>query len=159
MRNFNTIRIFIGLSVICGFGCEPAEITITKKSSYADLLVTYNAEVETLDNLEEKRKKLLAEHAEKAQLDAFKSALGSLESIGKPNTPSSPNDALDLAVAAAEGQAKALEQARKSTNAQPALADYPQELKQKLSELDAEIVKQKERVERARKNRDAAETK
>ena len=160
MTSLQTSRILLALIVLCGFGCEPAEIKITKKASYSDLVVTFNAEVQTLDNLEGKRKTLIAEYAEKAQADAFKSALNSLESAGKQSIPTNPNDALDRAVAAAEAQAQLLDKVGKSSGSkQPTIADYPEELKLKLAELDAEIAKQKERVERARKARDAAESK
>ena len=79
MTSLHTSRILLALFALCGFGCEPAEIKITKKASYSDLVVTFNAEVQTLDNLEGKRKTLIAEYAEKAQADAFKSALNSFE--------------------------------------------------------------------------------
>ena len=63
-------------------------------------------------------------------------------------------------MAAAEAQAQLLDKVGKSSgSSQPTIADYPEELKLKLTELDAEIAKQKERVERARKARDAAEAK
>ena len=160
MTSLNAPRILLSLLVLCVLGCEPAEINITKKASYSDLVVTYNAEVQTLDNLEGKRKNLITEYAEKAQADAFKSAVNSLESASKQSSPSNPNDALDRAVAAAEAQAKLLEKVGQSSGSkQSTVADYPEELKRKLAELDAEIDKQKERVERARKARDAAEAK
>lgn len=160
MTSLNAPRILLSLLVLCVLGCEPAEINITKKASYSDLVVTYNAEVQTLDNLEGKRKNLITEYAEKAQADAFKSAVNSLESASKQSSSSNPNDALDRAVAAAEAQAKLLEKVGQSSGSkQSTVADYPEELKRKLAELDAEIDKQKERVERARKARDAAEAK
>ena len=160
MTSLQSSRILLTLFVLCGLGCEPAEIKITKKASYSDLVVTYNGEVQTLDNLEGKRKTLISEYAEKAQADLFKSAVNSLESAGKQSIPTNPNDALDRAVAAAEAQAQLLDKVGKSSRSpQPTTADFPEELKLKLAELDAEIAKQKERVERARKARDAAESK
>ena len=160
MTTLHTSRILLALFVLCGFGCEPAEIKITKKASYSDLVVILNAEVQSLDNLEGKRKTLIAEfdakNLEKAQADALNSVVNSLGSASKSN----PNDALDRAVAAAEAQAQLLDKVGKSSGTtQPTIADYPAELKSKLAELDAEIAKQKERDERARKARDAAETK
>ena len=147
----------MALIVLCGFGCEPAEIKITKKASYSDLVVTFNAEVQTLDNLEGKRKTLIAEYADKAQADALNAVVNSL---GPATKQSNPNDALDRALAAAEAQDQLLDKVRKSPGSkQPTIADYPEELKLKLAELDGEIAKQKERVERARKARDAAESK
>jgi hypothetical protein len=152
------LACIMSLSIV---GCGPTEINVTKKAGYSDLVVTYNAEVQSLDNLEGKRKTLIAEYAIKAQEDALKSAMSSLEAAGKQKLPAKPNDALDQAVASAELQAGLLEKlGQSSTNSTTTdKAVYPEELKRKLAELDAEIAKQKERVERARNARDAAESK
>lgn len=152
---------------IGAIGCGPTEININKKASYSDLVVTYNAEVQTLDSLEKKRKEIVAEFSNQAQMDALNAAVNSLGTGGKQNLPSNPNDALDRAVASAELQAQLqsglLEKLAPSTASgsasSAASTEYPADLKRKLSELDAEIAKQKERVDRARKARDAAETK
>jgi|GEM_PF-6955630 len=162
MRFLRSAKWLLSVSLLCMVGCEPAEITITKRVSYADLVVTYNAEVQTLDNLEGKRKSLLAEYANQAQEDALKSALNSLGSAGAPSISSNPNDALQQAVAAAESQAKMLNQLGQSTsgsNASLANLELPEEAKAKLVALDKEITKQKERVDRARVARDEAESK
>jgi signal transduction histidine kinase len=155
----------LGLLLASTLGCEPPEINITKRASYADLVVTYNAEVQTLDNLEGKRKALLSEFASQAQAEALQSALNSLGAATSNGIPSNPNDALDQAVKAAEAQAKVQSGLREKLG-QPSgskeavdVSTLPPALKQKLEELDAEIAKQKERVERARIARDEAESK
>jgi len=162
MKSLRSTRILVSILALSAVGCGPTEINVTKKTSYADLVVTYNGEVQTLDTLEGKRKNWIAEYASQVQAEALKSAVSSLESAAKQIVPGNPNDALDRAVAAAETQAGLLEKlGQSSTGTTPSAAniEYPEELKRKLSELDAEIAKQKERVERARKARDAAEAK
>ena len=156
----------LGLLLASTLGCEPPEIDITKRASYAELVVTYNAEVQTLDNLEGKRKALLTEYASQAQAEALQSALNSLGAATSNGIPSNPNDALDQAVKAAESQAKVqsglrekLGQSTSGSKEEVDISSLPPALKQKLEELDAEIAKQKERVERARIARDEAESK
>jgi signal transduction histidine kinase len=156
----------LGLLLASSLGCEPPEINITKRASYADLVVTYNAEVQTLDNLEGKRKALLAEYASQAQAEALQSALNSLGAATSNGIPTNPNDALDNAVKAAESQAKVQSSLREKLGQSPTnssdamdISTLPPALKQKLEELDAEIAKQKERMERARIARDEAESK
>lgn len=147
--------IVFAISIAFSCGCEPGEITIRKKESYSDLVVVYNAEVQALDALEKKRKELLAEFAKKSQEEAIKAAAGSIESLtSKPST--NPNNALDQAVQAAEAQAKLLNQITQPNTVNP--SDLPEEWKRQLAELDAEIQKQKERVQRAKEKRDAAES-
>ncbi len=146
-------RVVYLLALISIIGCEPAEITIKKKESYADLVVIYNAEVQALERLENKRKEIFTLIANKSQEDAVKAIAGSLGSLGAGSTSGNPNDALDKAVAAAEAQAKLLNQAANSSS-QPAMSE---EDKAKLAEIDTEIAKQKERVEKAKAARDAAE--
>ncbi len=160
MKSQNTMLLLV--AVFIHTGCGPTDITITKKPSYADLVVTYNAEVETLDRLEEKRTAAIAEYFSQAQGKAIESAVQSIKS-GAKVIPSDPNQALDQAVAAAELQAQLqsglLESLGQPSGAAQTPADYPEELKVKLKELDAEIASQKERVERAKAARDAAQTK
>ena len=161
MTSLRWAQWFLSLLPLTVLGCGPTEINVTKKSSYADLVVIYNAEVQALDNLETKRKNLIAEYSEKAQAEAIKAAMNSLESVAKSASASSPNNALDQAVSAAESQAQLLKKLDDSrgTSSPNANAEFPEELKRKLSELDAEIAKQKERVDRARNARDAEEAK
>jgi hypothetical protein len=152
-HSFAAISTLLAVAFVCG--CEPGEITIKKKESYADLVLIYNAEVQALESLEKKRKEAIAEFGKKAQEDAIKAMAGSLETLGS-KTPANPNNALDAAVNAAEAQAKLLNQVSQAGSAAP--ADYPEELKRQLADLDAEITKQKERVQRAKEKRDAAES-
>ncbi len=80
MTSLRWAQVLLSLLALIVVGCAPTEINVSKKSSYADLVVIHNSE-------------------------------------------------------------------------------FPEELKRKLSELDAEIAKQKERVDRARNARDAEEAK
>ncbi len=155
-------RLFLSFLALMAIGCGPTEISITKKSSYADLVVIYNAEVQALDNLQGKLNSLKAEYLEKAQAEALKSMMSSLESTGKQTIPTDPNEALDRAISAAEAQAdllKKLETSSPSSKSTAAYSEYPEEWKRKLADLDGEIAKQQERVNRARDARDAAEAK
>ena len=153
-------RQFLPLMALSTIGCGPTEINITKKPSYADLIVIYNAEVQALDNLEGNRKSLVAEYSETAQAEALKSAMSSLDSVGKQAIPSNPNDALDSAISAAEAQAQLLKTLERSSTGSTITAsefELPEELKRKLAELDAEIANQRARVGRARDARNSAE--
>ncbi len=161
MTSLRCAKLFLCLLPLTTIGCGPAETKLTTKSTYEFLAVVYNAELQVLDNLEAKRKNLIAEYSEKAQAEAIKAATESLESVAKSANASSPNNALDQAVAAAEAQAqifKKLEDARDPSSPN-ANFEFPEELKRKLSELDAEIAKQKELVNSARIARDAEEAK
>ena len=145
-------------------GCEPADFKVTRQPTYAELVVTYNAEVETLDSLEAKRNRIIADYFSQAHGDALKSAVGSLQGE-QPST--NPNEALDRAVAAAEFQAQ-LQSTLLEKVGQPASSgsthagdkvEYPEDLKRKLVDIDAEINAQKARVERAKSARDAGQPK
>ena len=154
-------RLFLSFLVLMAIGCGPTEISITKKSSYADLVVIYNAEVQALDSLQTKVKSLKAEYSENAQAEALKSMMSSLESAGKQSIPSNPNEALDRAISAAETQSDLLKKLDTSSGSKSpaAYSEYPEEWKRKLADLDSEIARQQERVNRARDARDAAEAK
>ena len=89
MKSLNTALLLI--LILIHAGCGPTDITISKKPSYADLVVTYNAEVETLDRLEEKRTAAIAEYFSQAQGKAIESAVQSIKS-GTKVIPSDPND-------------------------------------------------------------------
>ena len=167
MKSSNEAHMCFLLFALAIAGCGPMDVTVNKKTSYADLVVTYNAEVETLDKLEAKRKELIAEHTRVAQQRAIREAVESVGSGSQGNISSDPNEALDQAVAAAELQSQlqkgllnSLEQPSQSHDAtSTAEKEFPAELKAQLAEVDAEIAKQKQRVERARAARDAAESK
>ena len=158
MTSLRWTQLFLSLLSLVVVGCGPSETKLTTKSPYEFLVVVFNSEVQVLDNLEAKRKNLIAEYSEKAQADAIKTAM---ESVAKTASASSPDNALDQAVSAAESQSQLLKKLEDSRGASApnANAEFPEELKRKLSELDAEIAKQKERVDRARNARDAEEAK
>lgn len=142
--------------------------------SYADLVVTYNAELETLDRLERQRSELIAEYQRQLQPnmeDAAQAIADMLNSAVDQDPqgaggPLTPDQELDRAVASAErtGQATSelLEAALQSTQdadaeLTPEQAAIKDEFEQKLADLDEQIEAQKARAERARAARDAAE--
>jgi hypothetical protein len=162
MRTTYLTRILLLIPVFIASGCGPSDITITKKTSYADLVVIYNAEIETLERLENKRKSLIADFFSQAQEKAFRSAVNSIESGGAQRVPSNPNQALDQAVAAAELQAElqsGLVDTLGLSSSPKDEKNFPEELKSKLAELDAEIADQQQRVKRAKEDRDSAQPK
>ena len=163
MKSWHRAAVLVMLVVSTGAGCGPTDITLTKKPSYADLVVTYNAEVELLEKLESKRKTLISDHYAQAQQEAIRTAVSSIETGEAQTIPSDPNQALDRAVAAAEMQAQLqsglVEGLGLSSNSEESEATYPEELKSKLDALDAEIADQNERVSRAKNARDASSPK
>jgi hypothetical protein len=169
----------VRLSLVAGVGLFVSGCgggAVHNQPSYADLVVTYNAELETLERLERQRGELVVnfqrqlmpgtEDAVKALTDVLAATTGAnLPESGKPLTP---DRALDLAVESAErtGQATSqlLEAANQATQAAgeeltPEQAQLKKEFEQQLAALDKEIEEQKTRVERAREARDAAESK
>lgn len=163
MKSSYLVALLLSVVVMTNAGCGPAEFNFAKKPSYADLVVTYNAEVETLENLEEKRKSLIADYVGQVQRKAMEAAVESIKTVDAKRVPDNPNQALDKAVAAAEMQAQLqsglLDGLGLSNESAESTTDYPEELKGKLAELDAEIASQKERVQRAKDARDAAQPK
>ncbi len=161
MKSSYLTAVLLSAVVIANAGCGPTDITFTKKPSYADLVVIYNAEVETLDNLDEKRKSLIADYFSQEQRNSMKAAVESIKSGDANRVPSNPNQALDQAVVAAEMQAQLqsglMEGLGLSTDSAESTDDYPEKLKAKLTEVDAEIASQKERVQRAKDARNAAQ--
>ncbi len=162
MKSLNLMWGLVLVVLLADVGCGPTDITFTKKPSYADLVVIYNAEVETLDKLEAKRKTAIAEYFSQVQGTAMKAAVSSIRSGESQKIPSNPDEALDQAVAAAEMQAQLqsglLDGLDLSSELGESAEDYPQELKDKLKDLEAEIAKQEARVQRAKDARDAAES-
>lgn len=175
-------RLFVlvaAIPLMC-VGCTTSNDTPEEEGpSYKDLVVIYNAELETLDRLEQKREKLIeayeAAHRPDAQ-DALNSIAEAVRSAGelrqssgdKKEIPADPEAALDQAVAGAEqaqqvaaklfqSMTQPSDKAKGSAAQEP--VPYSEEFKQQLAELDAEIEAQKARVERARQARDAAENK
>ena len=168
MRYFTYVLFLVAVLPIAA--CAPIE----KKPSYADLVVIYNAEAETLERLERKRDDMVAKYEQtlsptgEEALEALSGLIGGINNAAgnAPNLEATdPNERLDQAIATAENmndQAEALIEAVKQSQSQPAdratiEAMYSDEFKAKLAELDAEIDAQRERVEKARAARDAAE--
>ncbi len=153
------------LAIAVAAGCGSGE----QKPSYADLVVTYNAEVQALDRLQDKRAELLARFASENQpdLDQTVEALaGALKTATQTDAQEAESAtdafaALDAAIAQAErtGQATAdvLDAVGQSPDGTPVALTEAQQ--QELAALDAEIKEQQARVERARAARDAAEAK
>ena len=151
--------------------------------SYAELVVTYNAELEALDRLETKRENLVNEYAAASAANSSPDTLSQLEGLlrsandlrngAEVDTTSDPNALLDD-LTSSNGEARKiagqllegllggeLDTTEPEPNAEAAvaIAEDRAAFEAKLANLDAEITKQKERVERARKARDAAEAK
>ncbi len=159
MKSSYLAGFLVFVFALAATGCGPTDITFTKKSSYADLVVTYNAELETLEKLEVKRKAVISDYFGQAQGKAIQAAVNSIGTGDGKKMPTNPNQALDQAVAAAELQAGLLEGLGVASDSAESAADYPEELKVKLADLDTEIAEQKQRVQRAKDARDAAEPK
>jgi hypothetical protein len=135
----------------------------------------YNAEQESLDRLENKRKVMVEEYeaAHRPQVDPsvqpltdLLGAAGGLAGDAAATPPADPNAALDQAVLEAQKAQQVASQMLQSMSQAAAQQNQPQqqivyspEFQQQLAALDAEIVAQKERVDRAREARDAAEQK
>ena len=157
--------------VTIGCGGEVAE----DKPTYADLVVIYNAELEALDRLEKQKQDLIAKSAAELRpspedaVQALGDALTAASELTRDvdsDTALDPQAALDRAVENAQSAQDAVSQLLDSVN-QPSSAESEEEaarrtkitaeLNQQLAALDEEIAKQKQRVERARQARDAAE--
>ena len=161
------VVVFLGLTLSIS-GCETSQ----PGPSYADLVVIYNSEVEALDRLESKRETLLEKietvthpPAPDNTADVLKGILESAEDLNQKRDAelsADPNVLLDQALENAD-QAKSLaaqvlEEATRPSE-QEATVDNEEltSLQAELGQLDQAIAEQKDRVERARKNRDAAE--
>ena len=160
------------------FGCaEP----VAPGPSYAELVVTYNAELETLERLEAKREKLVAANATDGR--SASGAIGSLDDLlekakvlkegASADLPTDPEALLEHL---SEGSGEAHELASqlidgllgggegKAAKPEPtpeeiaAAAERQAAFQAELATLDEELAKQKERVERARIARDAADS-
>lgn len=170
MRTLPTFALFVAAVSFPIIGCGPVQ---EEGPSYADLVVTYNAEVEALDRLERKRAEMIAAY-ERTLRPSAEDALKSLNDVlnsqtaaegeGASELPADPNEMLDQAVANAERSHEAASKllaaaVQPSGDGESLESQYSEEFKQQLAEIDAEIAKQRERVERARKARDEAEAK
>lgn len=154
-------------------GCSlPAEKD-SSGPSYADLVVIYNAELQSLDRLESKRKELVEQIAkvgsvgDASTLESLNAVLASARSAGDQpsgDIPADPNKALDQAVERAEATQRTVQNLLDATAKKPSGDQLSAEdeakrkgLENELEQLDKEIIAQKQRVERAREARDAAE--
>lgn len=160
-------------------GCQ-AEVD--SGPSYAELVVTYNAELEALDRLEAKREKLIKDYAATiapnessdalTQLEGLLKSANELKDAANEDTNSDPDSQLDgLAERGDQAQRIAgqlldglLNSEGSSNKPEPtpeeaaAAAERKKAFEAELAKLDAEIAKQQERVERARQARDEAES-
>jgi hypothetical protein len=166
----------------CVFVVGCSKPVVDEGPSYAELVVTYNAELEALDRLEAKREKLIEQFAAATAPTASADTLTALEGLLKtasdlkdstnPDT-SDPNELLENAAARTEGAEEIAGQllegllGGESDAAEPeptpeqaaAAAERKAAFEAELAKLDTEISKQQQRVERARQARDAAEAK
>lgn len=143
--------------------------------SYAELVVTYNAQLAALDRLEAKQKILNKGYAAAAVSNTDSETLSKLEGLLKSATDfkdnsklastSDPNALLDdLSERNVEVQditdqlIGSLLEDETAPNPE-VVAERKGEIERELAKLDTEITKQRKRVERARQARDAAEAK
>jgi len=170
------------LCVFSGAGCSHRAV-VDPVPSYADLVVTYNAELETLDRLEAKREKLIEEYAALtsntsgdllSRLDGLLQSASDLKEGANLDASSDPNALLDnltersgqaeeiagqLLDGLLGGKATVTEPEEPTPEAAAAVAERKAAFERELANLDLEITKQKGRVERARQARDAVEAK
>ncbi len=172
-RNLALLSVF-ATSCFAGIpGCsEPT--TERSGSSYADLVTIYNAELQAMDRLERKREALIANHeaalgpSTEDAAQAIDALLSSAQEAGKQlglDGATDPDELLDRAVAHAEKTqdltSDLLESVRSATEPTEEelqqQAELTKQFERDLAAIDKQIVKQKARVERALKARDAAE--
>ncbi len=158
--------------VTTGCGADVAE----DKPTYAELVVTYNAELEALDRLEKKKEALIAKHEAELRpdagdalqaLDNILTTAGELTRNADADAPLDPEAVLDRAVENAQTAQDAVTELFDSVNQPPReeteedaaqRAKITAEFNQQLAALDEEIETQQTRVKRAREARDAAES-
>jgi hypothetical protein len=167
--------VLTAASMLLHVGCTAEKAVPENKPSYADLVVTYNAEMETLDRLERKRKDLVAEYQQRSRPspdDAVKAITDALNSAtaksddGTTAAPADPQAVLDQTEQNTKKVSQAVSDLWKAAtqptdtppeNQTPEQKAAAEEFQRQLAQLDQEIAKQRERVERARQARDAAE--
>jgi len=166
--------------VLLNIGCGRDRDVADDEPSYADLVVIYNAEMEGLDRLENKKNELIATHEKQLQPsgdDAVKALTDVLSAANEAYRGSDSDEALDPQAAldrAAEKVEKAqevasqlLESLTQPVETQPAENGGVQDtvetdpriedFNRQLEAIEEEIKKQQARVDRAREARDAAE--
>ena len=161
---------------VAGFTVVTIGCATDNEPSYADLVAIHNAELSALDRLERQKQELIANH--EAQLrpspeDAVQALTDVLTTAGEltrevdPDAVLDPNAALDQAIESAQKQQDVVSQLFDSVTQPPAdeseeevarRTEITAEFDKQLAALDEEIEKQKQRVERARNARDAAES-
>ena len=175
-------RIATCLSVVTAMvatvGCN--QPVVESGPSYAELVITYNAEMETLDRLERKREELVkayteAEIARKADSkslsldDAMDVAKRMASEIRESDVPANPDALLgelakrtggvdevaDKLIGGLLGESK--DEPKLTPEEIEANEKRQSEHEDKIAKLDEEIAAQKERVDRARAARDSAE--
>lgn len=166
MRYYSWLMVLTTIAAVVG--CAAKE----EKPSYADLVVIYNAESETLERLERKRATMIAEYeatlapSGDAAMEALSGMLGDMKNNPQPDlSTANADELLDNAIANAENldakAAELLEAAAKGSgkplDREAIEAMYSDEFKAKLAEIDAEIADQRARVEKAKADRDAAQ--
>ena len=145
--------------------------------SYADLVVTYNAELAALDRLEQKKETLL-QKIEAVGLPTSEDALKLLDKMLTSGLPSSDDEAANAAADPHATLDRLVERAQDAQDTQNAVRDLlgsigeqpantpeqtaeneqiKNDLSRELEALEKEIATQRQRVERARQARDAAE--
>ncbi|MBN1853544.1 MAG: hypothetical protein JW829_12505 [Pirellulales bacterium] len=164
------VVLFLTVLLTVPAGCSP------QGPSLADLISIYNAELAALDRLEQKRAELVKAYQSEllpTNEDAAKligNVLQGAVEAGKTldlNEMADPNKALDLAVDHAQKTQDTMGQLLQNLNpeAKPdekeiqRRAKITEKFEAELAAIDKEIEAQKERVEQARKARDAAEAK
>jgi len=171
--------------VLLNIGCGRDRDVADDEPSYADLVVIYNAEMEGLDRLENKKNELIATHEKQLQPsgdDAVKALTDVLSAANEAYRGSDSDEALDPQAAldqAAEKVEKAQEvasqllesltqpvetqpvetQPAENGGVQDTVETDPriEDFNRQLEAIEGEIKKQQARVDRAREARDAAE--
>ncbi len=174
-----TLLVLLVLSLTVNIGCTEAE---DPKQAYAKAVALYNAEAEALDRLQQRRQRLVNAHNE--MVEALKrehlqmAAVGQLGSItsellggfsksgddAEPLTEDNVLDRLDkLEGIDTESLIKRAAEAGAAMNELPPevknqIEKAKRDLDAELAPLDADIAKQRERLETASQAREAAET-
>ena len=178
--NITRIQFAAALTTLCALvgGCGKPAVE-ENGPSYAELVVTYNAELAMLDRLEKKKEELIRKHQSglrPASADSLRALEGLLGSASELNTPLDPNDitgveglldrvadrmqtAHDVAGQLADAVASESGEKTKTPEEVQRNKELTGQFNKELTAIDKEIVAQKARVERAREARDAAEAK
>ena len=153
-------------------GCAPAATEAVEPAgpSYADLVVTLNAEEQTLDRLKREQKDLEAELANLQRPDRLELLEGVMQAATDLGTVAEGTDLSDIDQLLEHANQQSAAAAEMTDKLKQALAEDAEgsgesaektpeqlEIEEKLAALDAKIAEQQTRVDRAREARDAAE--